>query len=259
MTVRVAGVQMDIAWEDPPENMARADAHVADAAAAGARLVVLPEMFATGFSMNSLAMAAHAPDVRVWVSAAAARHGVWILAGFAEPGSERPRNAATLYDPEGVEKLRYHKVHPFSLAREHEHFEGGTMLPTADVEGIRVTAVVCYDLRFPELFRARSDETDLFVVVANWPEPRRAHWQTLLRARAIEAQAYVLGVNRVGAGDRLSYVGDSVLLDPFGEALASAGTDAGVFAGDVDAGAVAAARAKYSFLADRRPEVYRWL
>ncbi len=259
MTVRIAGVQMDIAWEDPTANLERADTYVAEAAKTGARVVVLPEMFATGFSMNSLAMAAHAPAVRAWVGEASKRHGVWLLAGFAEPGSERPRNAAALYDPEGAEQLRYHKVHPFSLAREDEHFEGGTMLPTADVEGIRVTALVCYDLRFPELFRARSDETDLFVVIANWPEPRRMHWSTLLRARAIEAQAYVLGVNRVGSGDTLSYVGDSVLLDPLGETVATAGEAAGVFGGEVDAGAVAAARAKYSFLADRKPEVYRWL
>lgn len=254
--LRVAGAQTDIAWEDPGANFARAEQHVAAAVAAGARLVALPEMFATGFSMDAERMATHAPAVREWLATSARRHGVWLLAGLAEPGAERPRNAAALYDSSGIERLRYHKVHPFSLAREHEHFEGGTRLPTIDVEGVRVTALVCYDLRFPELFRARADTTDLFVVIANWPAPRRLHWSTLLRARAIEAQAYVLGVNRVGTGDRLSYVGDSALYDPFGETLVSRAAQPGVLAGDVDPEAVAAARAKFSFLADRRPEVY---
>ncbi len=257
--MRVAGLQTDIAWEDPGENFARAEELLLQAVAAGGRLAVLPEMFATGFSMNADAMALHGAVVREWLEEAATRHDLWLLAGLAEPGPDRPRNAAVLYDPRGTEQLCYHKIHPFGLAREHEHFDGGTVLPTAEVCGVRVTALVCYDLRFPELFRARADETDLFVVIANWPEPRRAHWSTLLRARAIEAQAYVLGVNRVGSGNTLRYSGDSALYDPSGERVVARAAQPGVLVADVDIEVVSAARERYSFLADRRPEVYRWL
>ena len=184
--VEVAGVQMDIEWESPAENLRRADRALAHSAALGVQLAVLPEMFATGFSMDAVGMSAHSEMIGDWLSDAARRHGLWVLAGLAVPGSPRPRNEARLVDPQGAVILQYHKVHPFSLAREHEHFDGGAALHTAAIGGLRVTPVVCYDLRFPELFRARAAELDLFVVIANWPEPRRAHWSTLLAARAIE-------------------------------------------------------------------------
>ncbi len=252
----VAGVQLDIAWEDPASSLVRAGAQVAAAAAAGARLVVLPEMFATGFSMNAEAMATHAEAIGGWLAEAARRHGLWLLAGLAVPGEIRPRNEARLVDPDGAVRATYHKVHPFSLAREHEHFEGGERLPTAEIEGVRVTPIVCYDLRFPELFRAAAARTDLFVVIANWPEARRAHWSTLLAARAIENQVWVLGVNRVGEGGGLRYTGDSALHDPQGAAVATRAAQVGLVLGSVDAAEVAAVRARFSFLADRRPGVY---
>jgi predicted amidohydrolase len=258
-TLTVAGIQPDIAWEEPEANLRRAEEAVARAAGDGARLVVLPEMFATGFSMKARAMASHADAIAAWVSEAARRHGVWVLAGLAVPGDARPRNEARLVDPEGDLRAAYHKVHPFTLAREHEHFEGGSAVYTVDVEGVRVTPLVCYDLRFPELFRAAAHQTDLFVVIANWPEARRAHWRALLQARAIENQAYVLGVNRVGEGDRLRYVGDSVLHDPLGEPVSTAAAQPGRVQGVVDAAQVGDVRARFSFLADRRPAVYAGL
>lgn len=254
--IAVAGVQMDLAWEDPAENLARAARHIARAAADGARLVALPEMFATGFSMRSTEMASHAEATVRFLSEAAARHGVTLIGGFADPCPALPRNAAAVFDPDGAERARYHKIHPFSLAREHEHFEGGDRLTHVEVEGVRVTVLVCYDLRFPELFRAAASRTDLFVVIANWPEARRDAWSTLLKARAIENQCFVLGVNRVGEGNGLRYTGDSALISPLGE-LRSAGAGAELLvAGVVDAAEVEDVRRRFSFLADRRPDVY---
>ncbi len=252
--MKVCGLQLDLAWEDPEENLRRAEVGLAEAG--HARLVVLPEMFGTGFSMNSEVMAGHAPRIRGWLSDTAAARSVWLLGGLAEPGASRPRNAAALYGPDGAAALTYHKVHPFSLAREDEHFEGGREVSCCVVDGVRVTPLVCYDLRFPELFRARAAQTDLFVVIANWPEPRAAHWRTLLRARAIENQCYVLGVNRVGTGDKLTYRGDSALYDPLGDAVDQRAWQPGAVSGDVDPARVAEVRARFSFLADRRPEVY---
>jgi len=260
-TLPIAALQLDIAWEDPPANLRRADALAGRAAAAGARLAVLPEMFNTGFSMAAERVAPHAQAAREGLADIAVRRGLWLLGGYAEPGEGggRPRNACSLVAPDGREVLRYHKIHPFSLAGEHHHYDGGTALPTADVDGVRVTPLICYDLRFPEPFRAAAERTDLFVVIANWPEPRREAWRTLLRARAIENQAFVLGVNRAGQGDGLAYAGDSALVGPLGATLGELGPGEGVLLGAVDAAAVAEARARFAFLADRRPGVYEGL
>jgi len=244
----VAALQLDIAWESPDENFARATALAEQAT--DARLLVLPEMFATGFSMDTAAVTPHAERTRAFLSELAARRQVWVMGGYADAGPP-PRNACSLYDPQGNEQLRYHKIHPFSLAGEQDHYEAGTSVFTVEVEGVRVTPFICYDLRFPELFRAAADRADLFCVIANWPTVRSDAWQLLLRARAVENQCYVLGVNRVGEANGLAYAGDSALIDPFGESSASTGS--------VDAAKVAAARAQFSFLADRRPDVYRSL
>jgi predicted amidohydrolase len=265
--MRIAALQLDIAWEDPATNLARADALASRAAAAGARLAVLPEMFNTGFTMDAERAAAHAKRTRDGLAAIAARHGLWLIGGYAEPGvpgldgapDARPRNAASLFAPTGEETLRYHKIHPFSLAGEHEHYDGGTALFTAEVDGLRVTPLICYDLRFPEPFRAAAGRTDLFVVIANWPAARRNAWRTLLRARAIENQVWLLGVNRVGEGDGLSYAGDSALIDPLGETHAEVAHAETVLLGEVDAVTVTDARTRFSFLADRKPEVYAGL
>jgi predicted amidohydrolase len=252
----VAGLQTDIAWEDPPENFRRAEALAARAARAGARLLVLPEMFATGFSMDAARVAPHGPAVREFLAALAKRHGVFVLGGYAESGEPRPRNAASLLDPKGREILRYHKIHPFSYAGEHMHYAGGEALLSAEVEGVRVTPLVCYDLRFPELFRAAAERTDLFVVIANWPEKRAHAWRTLLLARAIENLAFVLGVNRVGTGGGEPHSGDSALVDPYGRLVASAALAPAVVLGEVDPALARKARETTGFLRDRRADLY---
>jgi predicted amidohydrolase len=253
----VAGIQLDIAWEDPDENFRRVEPLAAAAADGGARVIALPEMFATGFSMRSELMANSAEATRAFLADLATRNRAWIVAGFAEPGKNRPANACAIYGPTGSEKLHYRKIHPFTLAGEPEHYEAGHNLQTIEIEGLRVTPLICYDLRFPELFRAAANRTDLFVVIANWPERRSHAWRTLLAARAIDCQAYVLGINRVGEGDGHPYRGDSTLLDPWGATLATLALEEGVVSGEVDAAVVAKARQHFSFLADRRPEVYR--
>jgi len=204
-------------------------------------------------------MAAEAPRIEEFLARTARELGVWICAGLVVPGPERPFNAALLVDPGGKEALRYRKVHPFSLAGEHEHYAAGGEVLTVAIDGVRVTPLVCYDLRFPELFRLAADGTDLFLIIANWPEARRHHWQALLAARAIENQAYVLGVNRVGEGDGMKYAGDSRLIDPLGEILAGASWQAVAVTGEVDEGQVAAVRERFGFLEDRRGELYRLL
>jgi predicted amidohydrolase len=252
----VAGVQLDIVWEEPTENFRRAGSLIEKAVDTGARLVVLPEMFATGFSMRADEVAAHAAETREFLAQSAVSHDIWLLAGYAEPGGRRPLNAASLIDPDGNEVLHYQKTHPFSLAGEHEHFDAGELVQTADMEGLRLTPVICYDLRFPEIFRGVADRTDLFVVIANWPDRRSYAWRVLLRARAIDCQAWVFGVNRVGRAQGHDHRGDTALVDPMGEEVAGLAWEEGVVVGEVDPERVQRLREELRFLEDRRPELY---
>ncbi|MCB1057179.1 MAG: carbon-nitrogen family hydrolase [Acidobacteria bacterium] len=256
--LEIAGLQTDIVWESPRQTFHLVRPMIERATASGARLVVLPEMFATGFSMDAETVAPHGETVRDFLAETAKRSGVWLAGGYAEAGSggSKPKNACSIFAPDGEEALRYHKIHPFSLAGEHLHFAGGTELPSVTIEGVRVTPLICYDLRFPEPFRIAAERTDLFLVVANWPDARIDAWSTLLKARAIENQAFVLGVNRVGEGDGLAYSGRSALVDPSGYEVATAAHQPAVLRASVAPAAVRAHRERFSFLADRRPDVY---
>ena len=255
--MRVALLQTDIAWEDVAENHRRAARLLARAKEGGATLAVLPEMFSTGFSMDAgrIAQPPGGPS-ESFLREQARALGLWILASVPEQGEPAPRNMALLVSPEGT-VVRDAKIHPFSFAGEDRVYSAGDRVLTAEVDGVRVTPLVCYDLRFPEPFRAAADDTDLFVVVANWTDQRREHWRTLLRARAIENQAYVVGVNRAGEGNGLHYSGDSAAVAPLGETLAEAGPGEQVLFADVDPAVVAKLRERFPALQDRRPSAYR--
>jgi len=252
--MRVAAVQSDIVWEDPPANFARLGPWIAAAAAAGARLVALPEMFGCGFSMAAerIREPLGGPSAS-FLAEQARRHGVWVAGSLPEQpeGEPRPFNTLVLAAPDGT-LHRYRKIHPFSFAGEDRHYGAGREHVTVEVEGLRLTLFVCYDLRFADEFWATALRTDAYLVVANWPERRRHHWTGLLHARAIENQAYVIGVNRVGTGDGLPYVGDSRIVDPWGEALATAAGSETLILAEVDAARVREAREALPVLRDRR-------
>jgi omega-amidase len=252
--VIVAGIQHDIVWEDPAANFARLAPMIEQAAADGARLVVLSEMYSTGFSMKTERVAedVDGPSVQFLVEQART-HRVWVCASVPErvEEGEHPFNQLVVAGPDGSTR-RYAKIHPFTFGREHEHYSAGAHFLTVEIEGARCSFFVCYDLRFADEFWALAAETDCYVVPANWPAARRDHWMSLLRARAIENQAYVVGVNRVGEGGRLGYSGDSMIIDPFGEVVAQAGAGEAIIAADVDPARVWSVRAEYPFLQDRR-------
>jgi predicted amidohydrolase len=257
--MKVAAVQHDTVWEDPDANYTRVAPMIADAAAEGARLVVLTEMYSTGFSADTekISEPVGGPSARFLADQAIAQN-VWVCGSLPERAdrADRPFNRLVLAGP-GGELHRYSKIHPFTYSGEHERFASGDKHLTVDVEGVRVSLFVCYDLRFADEFWALAHDTDCYVVVANWPAPRREHWRTLLRARAIENQAYMIGVNRVGRGGGLDYAGDSAIIGPFGEELAVApaenhtGVETILYA-DVDPARVDEVRTKYPFLQDRR-------
>jgi predicted amidohydrolase len=251
--VRVAAIQHDIVWEDRAATLARVGPMVESAAASGARLVLLTEMFSVGFSMaaDRISEDADGPSTAFLLKHAEAS-GAWVGASVPArlPSASRPSNVFTLAAPNG-DVHRYAKVHPFSYAGEHEHYEAGTEVMTVEIDGVRVTPFVCYDLRFADGFWDAGPTTDVFVVVANWPSVRRHHWTTLLRARAIENQAFVVGVNRVGDGDGLEHAGDSQIIDPMGEVLVSAAGVETILVADLDPALVTETRARFPFINDR--------
>jgi predicted amidohydrolase len=168
------------------------------------------------------------------------------------PDGDLPYNCLVLAGPDGTVH-RYRKLHPFTHGGEHERFRAGEKPVTVEVGGLRVTPFVCYDLRFADVFWSAALDTDVYLVTANWPAARRLHWQALLQARAIENQAYVVGCNRVGtAGDGTEHTGDSRIVSPMGELLATAAGVETVLVADVDPAEVAATRERLQFLADRR-------
>jgi predicted amidohydrolase len=251
--VQVAAIQHDIVWEDAAATRAHVEPLIAQAVAAGARLVVLTEMFATGFSMHPERIAEdEGGPTESFLAEQARTHGVTLIASIAQRGADgNYRNNAIVAAPDAPVR-RYAKIHPFTYSGEHEHYTAGDSFLTVDVEGLRVSVFVCYDLRFADEFWGLADETDLYVVPANWPQERREHWRVLLRARAIENQAYVLGANRVGTVKSLDYVGDSAIIDPLGRVLTEASVGETVLLAEVSAQFVKEVRAKLPFLPDRR-------
>lgn len=222
----VYAVQFDIVWENKAANFRKVEALVEAAEPAPGSLVVLPEMFACGFSMNlAVTRQCAEREDEAFLSGLARKHGVFVAGGVVSCGTgEMGRNEAVVFSPEGNVVARYTKIHPFSLGGESKGHEAGTEIVTFEWGGFVVAPFVCYDLRFPEIFRAAARKgANLFLVIALWPVKRQQHWLTLLQARAIENQAYAVGVNRVGREPELLYAGRSVVVDPHGVIIADAG------------------------------------
>lgn len=251
--MKVAAIQHDIVWEDPIGTRERVLPLISKAVERGADVIALPEMFATGFSMrpDRIGEDEGGPIERFLIDQAR-EHGACLIASIAQRGTDdQYRNNAVLARPDGTVS-RYAKIHPFSFAGEHERYAAGTEHLTVDLDGLRVSVFVCYDLRFADEFWCLAPETDLYVVVANWPSPRHEHWRTLLRARAIENQAYVLGVNRVGLAKELPHSGGSVVIDPQGVILIEGDASEQVLVAEVEPELVRDTRKSFPFLADRR-------
>ena len=215
--LRIVLLQHDLAWEDKTANQRAFTSLVADSAEPGS-LVVLPELCDVGFTMH--AARAAAPSSLPWAQELAARHQVWLQAGLALSEAGRVFNAACVIGPDGAVAAIYRKTFLFSHGTETEHYAAGSGPIVVDIAGWKVAPFICYDLRFPEVWRhAALAGAELFTLSANWPARRHAHWAALVRARAIENQAFVACCNRVGHDPNLAYDGGSALIDPLGEAI----------------------------------------
>jgi predicted amidohydrolase len=246
---------LDIVWENKPANYDKARALLDAANVPSGSLVILPEMFATGFSMNlDVVRERIPPQTESFLADNARQRGVFMLGGVANLGPDgRGRNQLVVFSPEGRSLARYCKMHPFTLGGEAQHYAAGTDIVTFHWQGLVVAPFICYDLRFPEIFRAAVRKgAQLFVVIANWPAVRAEHWRILLRARAIENQAYVAGVNRCGADPHHSYPGCSLIVDHLGQVMAEAGHEEGIIRAELDPTALAAWRSNFPALQDMR-------
>lgn len=253
--MKVASCQLDIVWEDKPANYAKVRQLVRDARLDPGTLLVLPEMFSTGFSMDLAATREDNPSsTESFLAGLAAERELFVLGGLAVTSVDgRVRNQAVVFSPKGALLTRYSKIQPFTLGGESQHYAAGAEIVDFDWQGCKVAPFVCYDLRFPELFRAAVKRgAQVFVVIANWPARRVDHWLTLLRARAIENQAYVVGVNRCGADPKSSYPGRSVVVDPHGIIRLDLGQGEGIASIELDLASLEQWRAEFPALKDMR-------
>jgi predicted amidohydrolase len=247
--LKVTIVQADLHWHHAVRNR---DSFAEKIRNIGERtdLIVLPEMFTTGFSMDAPALA-EAPDgesVR-WMREQAAATGTAICGSLIIVDDGRYYNRFFCIQPDG-ETVHYDKRHLFRLADEQHHYADGRELATFEIGGFRIRPMICYDLRFPVWSRNRGDY-DLLLYVANWPSARHHAWQTLLRARAIENLSYVAGVNRVGVdGNDLPYAGGSAIIDYLGHDLADLGDSPGVATASLDLDGLGAFRERFAFHKD---------
>lgn len=231
-------VQLDIEWENAAANRERVARLVGESSIKGGDLVLLPEMFDTGFSCNVGVTADRVGESQRFVCDLARERDATIVAGITIiDGQGRPRNRAIVAGARGEILTTYDKQHLFPLGSpsEADSLSAGQGTTLFDWNGLRVCPLICYDLRFPELFgEGLRAGAQAFAVIANWPVDRGAHWRALLIARAIENQAFVFAVNRCGRDPKLLYGGGSLVVDPLGHALAEADSGEQIIGAAVD-------------------------
>jgi predicted amidohydrolase len=273
--MRIALAQMDIIWEDKQENRQKCEAFISGAKEQNVDLLLFPEMTLTGFSMNveKIGESSSGKETIDWFKGKAVEFGIHIAFGYVGISEEQSnslsskdmwkenkgKNNLCIVSPQGDEMISYTKIHPFSFAGEDEFFVAGNEVITARIDDFCIAPFICYDLRFPEIFQMASKEAELAIVIANWPKARREHWITLLKARAIENQCYVVGVNRVGIGDGIEYSGDSIVVDPNGTIIANAALnkeDEELIIATLDKNIVDTVRRNFPVKKDRREDIY---
>jgi omega-amidase len=232
--MHVSILQYDIVWEDKPASHARMDDMLEAHPPQPGGLLLTPELGDVGISCKIDRIADGAS--LEWATRTAQRFECFVQHGYAEQGDgTRGLNTAAIVDPKGNLLGRYTKVHPFSFGGETKYYQRGERLLMADLGGMQVCPMICYDLRFPELWRlARRAGAEVFTIGASWPSTRTAHWRALLVARAIENQAWVIACNRTGSDPHLSYDGSSMIVSPLGDILTEGGHEPTILQAELD-------------------------
>ena len=248
--MKIALVQYSPDWENKEANKNKILSMIENVE--GVELFVFPEMTLTGFTMSSREMSEtiQGESFRFFSSIAAKKKSN-VFAGIIERRNNLIYNTLIHVKPDGSLVKLYRKVHPFSYSSENKHYNAGTKPAITKIKKWKIGLTICYDLRFPELFRKYGKKkTHLIVTIANWPDTRIEHWRTLLKARAIENQCYVAGVNRVGKDPKLNYVGFSSVFDPMGKEIVTVENEENVIIVEIDKNIVNEVREKFPFLDD---------
>lgn len=213
--MRLALCQMNILWEDKKQNIDKAEQFIKSAES---DIIFFPEMSFTGFSMNIGNTKEKDYSLNI-VKSIAVKYNVAVGFGWTREWKDKGENVYTVVNNKGEVISEYIKLHPFSYSGEDNYFKAGNSIVAFEYNDFRIGTLICYDLRFPEVFQALSKNVDLIVVPACWPDKRSNHWKTLLKARAIENQCYIAGVNCVGDIGGIYYSGNSMIINPNGDIL----------------------------------------
>jgi omega-amidase len=260
--MQVAVIQMDVAIGEPEKNRERALAIMNEAAAGEAKpdVIVLPEMWNTGYSLENIediADQAGEPTQSMF-SAFAKKHGINVIAGSVANRTEGGvKNTIFAYDRNGGKAGEYSKLHLFRLMDEEKYLVQGDSIGKLSIDGAAAGMMVCYDIRFPELSRKLALEgAKVLFVPAQWPKPRLHHWRTLLQARAIENQMFVIACNRVGVSRGTEFFGHSMIISPWGDVIAEGGEEETTLTATLDLSETDRVRGTIPVFQDRRPELY---
>lgn len=259
MKKRLAAVQFDILLGKKEANLEKAGEMIKQASEMEADIACLPEVFSTGFSMKNIRELAEEIPGRTteFLSAVSRKNKIGVIGSIVERQGKRLFNTCVAIDSRGRLAAKYRKIHLFRPFMEDRHFEAGCEPVCNDFEGLKIGLMICYDIRFPELARCLALKgAQVIFVPAEFPCPKRKVWETLLAARAIENQLYVVGVNRIGRDKACRYFGGSMIAGPSGEKLASCGGREKVSVAEIDTGKTKEAREAISCFSDRRPKVY---
>lgn len=256
--MRIGLAQMDIVWEEKVVNIQKAEKMIQDAVKNQIDYLLFPEMSLTGFSMNTNLIGEEDTNRKTLEVFAGfgKQYDIFIGIGYVEKRTDKAFNRYAIISPSGEILVDYVKIHPFSYGEEGIYYTGGERIEYANIRNIQTVPFICYDLRFPEIFQLASKNAHLITISANWPMERREHWITLLKARAIENQCYIAGVNRIGDGNGLYYSGDSMIIDPYGEILSKPIEGEGIVIAEIDKNIVESCRESFRLKEDRKEELY---
>ncbi len=260
MLLKVALGQMNVQLGEPEANLQVARLFAAEAGELGAELLLLPELWSTGYDLERAEEYATPVEGGVFAETAvlAAQHHLAIVGScLSDLGGGKVGNTAVFYDATGQVQATYSKTHLFRLMDEEQYLTAGDSLTLVETAWGQMGLAICYDLRFPEIFRRYALQGARVVLLpAEWPHPRLAHWRTLLRARAIENQMFVVACNRVGTSKKQTFFGHSCVMDPWGETVLEMGEEEGLATAVLDLSLVDSVRAQIPIFADRRPDLY---
>ncbi len=259
MQLTISLAQIDVALGDPEANLKKADQWVAEAARRGSELIVFPEMWTTGYDWTHVeALASQQADILAEIAALAKTYHLWLNGSMlALDENDQPANTSILFDPSGEQVGLYRKIHLFGVMDEDQYLVPGQHLTTVETPWGQSGLAICYDLRFAEMFRTYAlNGVNMVYLPAEWPHPRLAHWRTLLRARAIENQMYIVAANRVGSDGTYDFCGHSAIIDPWGNAVVEGGQSELLLTAAIETDMVTEVRRQIPVFKDRRPDLY---